>query len=158
MFSISFKIDPKLDVIYDVNVVYDLGRINNKYYQKLDTVLGRSASGMAPSWQKIYKWIGQKLRNGTWKGAASYTMTRTRRGGKRKSYTYPLSKLVYREALAFAIARSIGKRGSLKNRSPFITESRIRIDLAFQQAEQEFNEVWSDNISTIIEEKITILF
>lgn len=158
MFSISFKIDSEFDVIYNVDITYDLGRIESDYYKQVDTVLGRSPSGMAPSHQKIYRWIGQKLRNGTWKGPASYTMTRTRKGGKKKTYTYPLSKLVYRKALAFVIARSIGERGSLKNRSPFITESKIRIDLAIAQSEQEFAERWPFDYLTNLEDKLTLLF
>jgi hypothetical protein len=158
MFSISFKIDSEFDVIYNVDITYDLGRIESDYYKQVDTVLGRSPSGMAPSYQKIYRWIGQKLRNGTWKGPASYTMTRTRKGGKKKTYTYPLSKLVYRKALAFVIARSIGERGSLKNRSPFITESKIRIDLAIAQSEQEFAERWPFDYLTNLEDKLTLLF
>ena len=157
MFSISYKIDNEFDVIYNVQITYDLGRIENEYYQKVDTVLGRDNSGMRPSYQKIYKWIGQKLRNGTWKGAAVYTMKRTRRG-KTKTYTYTLSKLIYRKALAFAIARSIGERGALKNRSPFITEARIRIDLALVESEQEFAELWPFDYLTNLERKLTLLF
>ena len=157
MFSISFKIDKELDAIYDVLVTYDFSRIDNEYYQQVDTVLGAAKTGMNPSYQVILKWITNKLRNGTWKGATTYTMRRTRRG-KTSTNTYSISKLVYRKALAFAIARSIGERGNLKNRSPFITEARIRIELALLDAENEFYDLWENDLANNLERKLTVIF
>lgn len=84
-------------------------------------------------------------------------MRRTRRG-KTSTNTYSISKLVYRKALAFAIARSIGERGNLKNRSPFITEARIRIDLALLESEAEFAELWPDAFLNNLERKLTVIF
>jgi hypothetical protein len=157
MFSISFKIDKEFDVICDVRVVYDFSRIDNEYYQQVDTVLGAAKTNMSPSYQVILKWITNKLRNGTWKGATTYTMRRTRRG-KTSTNTYSISKLVYRKALAFAIARSIGERGNLKNRSPFITEARIRIELALLDSESEFVEIWPEAFLNNLERKLTVIF
>jgi hypothetical protein len=157
MFSISFKIDKEFDVIYDVRIVYDLSRIDNPYYQQVDTVLGAAKTGMRPSYQAILKWITTKLRNGTWKGSTTYTLKRTRRG-KTSTNTYSISKLVYRKALAFAIARSIGERGNLKNRSPFITEAKIRIELALLDSESEFVEIWPDVFLNNLERKLTVIF
>ena len=159
MFSISFKIDKKLDVIYDVVVTYDFQRFGIPYYQRIDTVLGRTRSTppMKVSTNAIYKWIGQKIRNGTWKGAQSYTMTRTRRGVS-KEYTYPLSKLIYRRALAFVIARTINEDQRLENRSPYITKARVQAIKAVNQSEIEFNEIWLDGVSLKIEKQLISVF
>jgi hypothetical protein len=60
--------------------------------------------------------------------------------------------------LAFAIARSIGERGNLKNRSPFITEARIRIELALLDSESEFVEIWPEAFLNNLERKLTVIF
>lgn len=159
MFSISFKIDNSLDAIYDVTVTYDFDRFEIPYYQRIDTVLGRSKASppMRVSTGAIYKWIGRKIKNGTWKGAQSYTMTRTRRGVS-KQYTYPLSKLIYRKALAFAIARTINEDQRLENRSPYITKARVQAIKAINQSEKEFNEVWITDLALKIEKQVISVF
>lgn len=159
MFSISFSIDKELDAIYDISITYDFDRLEVDYYRRIDRVLGRDRANpaMRVSTDAIYKWIGQKIRNGTWKGAQSYTMTRTRRGVS-KQYTYPLSKLIYRRALAFVIARTINEDQRLENRSPYITRARTQVTKAVNQSEKEFYDLWENDLATNLESKITALF
>lgn len=159
MFSISFSIDKELDAIYDISITYDFDRLELAYYRRIDRVLGRDRANppMRVSTDAIYKWIGQKIRNGTWKGAQSYTMTRTRRGVS-KQYTYPLSKLIYRRALAFVIARTINEDQRLENRSPYITRARTQVTKAVNQSEKEFYDLWENDLATNLESKITALF
>lgn len=159
MFSISFKIDKEFDVIYDISITYDFDRIDVPYYRRLDRVLGRekASPNMSVSTAAIEKWILRKLRNGTWKGSTTYELTRTRRG-KTTTRSYPISKLVYRRALAFVIARTINEDQILENRSPYITIARVRVRKSIDSAEKEFYEIWENDFAINIERKLTVIF
>jgi hypothetical protein len=151
--SIRYKIDNKFDAIYDVQIVYTIDLSSAPYATAVDTVLGRDASGMSPSIQAIEQWIMQKLSNGTWKGENMYII---KRGGK--SYSYPLTDFKYRRKLAFVIARSIKDRGYLKNRSPYLTEGKLRYELAILDSVNEFQDIWNEAIAEKVYDKLTIIF
>lgn len=153
-FRISYKINKEFDVIYDVQVFYRLeNTIDVPYATRVDTVLGREPVRMKPSISAIEKWISQKLSNGTWRGGNMYIM---RRGGK--TYSYPLSNFKYRTRLAYIIAKGIEDRGYLKTRSPYLTEGKLRQELAFLDAKNEFEFLWEEQLSVILGNKITALF
>ena len=151
MFSISYKINKEFDIIYDVSITYDFDRIGVPYYRRVDTVLGRekASPSMRVSTGAIEKWINNKITNGTWSGPKTYSLTRTR-GTESETKEYPLSKLVYRRALAFVIARKINEDQFLEKRSPYITIARVKVIRAIKKAENEFYEYWgSDSINKI---------
>ena len=153
-FRVSYRINKEFDVIYDVRVSYDIDRaIGVPYASKVDTVLGREKSGMSPSSTAIEQWIKQKLSNGTWKGSNMYIM---KKGGK--TYSYPLSNFKYRSKLAYIIARGIKERGYLKNRSPFLTEGKLRQELAFLDSKNEFEALWGEELARVLGNKIQSLF
>ena len=152
-FRISYKINKEFDVIYDVSVSYEIDLSGVPYAAAVDTVLGRERTGMKPPISAISIWIRQKLSNGTWKGSNMYIK---RRGNK--TYRYPLSKLTYRRSLAYLIARKIGERGYLQNRSPYLTEGRLRQELAFLDSIREFEQLWENELSLSVENKIGLLF
>lgn len=152
-FRISYKINKEFDIIYDVSVSYAIDLTGIPYAASVDTVLGRERTGMKPSIDAISLWIRQKLSNGTWKGSNMYIK---RRGNK--TYRYPLSKLTYRRSLAYLIARKIGQRGYLQNRSPYLTEGRLRQELAFLDSIREFEQLWENELSLSVENKIGLLF
>lgn len=153
-FRLSYKINQEFNVIYDVRVFYQLeDTIGVPYATRVDTVLGRKPTPMKPSYSAIEGWILQKLSNGTWKGGNMYIM---RRGGK--TYSYPLSNFKYRTRLAYIIAKGIRERGYLKNRSPYLTEGKLRQELAFLDAKNEFEALWEEQLSLILGNKITALF
>jgi hypothetical protein len=151
--SIRYKIDREFDSIYDVNITYTIDLESAPYASAVDTVLGRESSGMAPSIQAIDNWIVQKLSNGTWKGGNMYIIKRGE-----KSYSYPLTDFRYRRKLAFVIARSIKDRGYLKNRSPYITEGKLRYELAILDSVNEFQDIWNEAIAEKVYDKLTIIF
>lgn len=153
-FRLSYKINKEFDIIYDIQVFYRLEEtIGVPYATRVDTVLGREPVNMKPSVSAIEKWILQKLSNGTWRGGNMYIM---RRGGK--TYSYPLSNFKYRTRLAYIIAKGIGDRGFLKTRSPYLTEGKLRQELAFLDAKNEFERLWEQQLSVILGNKITALF
>lgn len=152
-FKISYKINKEFDIIYDVSVSYEIDLSGVPYAAAVDTVLGREKTGMNPPIDAISLWIKQKLSNGTWKGSNMYIK---RRGNK--TYRYPLSKLTYRRSLAYLIARKIGQRGYLQNRSPYLTEGRLRQELAFLDSIREFEQLWENELSLSVENKIGLLF
>lgn len=152
-FRISYKINKEFDVIYNVSVSYSIDLTGIPYAASVDTVLGRKRTRMKPSIDAISLWIRQKLSNGTWKGSNMYI---NRRGDK--VYRYPLSNLTYRRSLAYLIARKIGKRGYLKNRSPYLTGGRLRQELAFLDSIREFEQLWENELSLSVENKIGLLF
>ena len=160
VFRISYKINKEFDVIYDVFILgNDRGRISaqklieSKYAGRIDTVAGKDPTSMSPPISAIDVWISQKLKNGTWKGGNMYI---TKRG--EKTYSYPLSNPKYRKKLAYIIARGIKNRGYLKNRSPYLTEGNLRLELAYFDSKREFEALWSDQLANILDNKITALF
>jgi len=159
MFSISFKIDKEFDIIYDVSITYDFDKIGVPYYKRVDTVLGRekASPNMKVSTGAIEKWIDRKITNGTWRGPKTYTLTRTR-GTSKESKEYSLSKLVYRRALAFVIARKINQDQTLDTRSPYITIARVKVIRAINKAEKEFYAFWENEFATNLGQKLTLLF
>jgi len=152
-FRISYKINKEFDVIYDISVSYEIDLAGVPYAAAVDTVLGREKTNMSPSISAISIWIQQKLSNGTWKGSNMYIK---RRGNK--TYTYPLSKLSYRRNLAYLIARKIKQRGYLQNRSPYLTEGKLRQELAFLDSIREFEQLWENELSVSVENKVGLLF
>jgi hypothetical protein len=159
LFSVSYKIDKGIDSIYDVSITYDFDRIGVPYYKRVDRVLGRERAqpNMKVSTGAIEKWINNKISNGTWKGPKTYSLTRTR-GQAKETKEYSLSKLVYRRALAFAIARKINEDQVLETRSPYLTIARVKVIRAIQKAEKEFYDFWEDSLSSTIEQKIILGF
>lgn len=153
-FKLSYKINQEFDIIYDVQVSYQLeDTLGVPYATRVDTVLGREPARMKPSINAIERWILQKMSNGTWRGGNMYIM---RRGNK--TYSYPLSDFKYRKRLAYIIAKSIEDRGYLKTRSPYLTEGKLRQELAFLDAKNEFEALWEQELSLILGNKITALF
>jgi len=148
-----YKIDKEFNVIYDVSIIYTINLESVPYASSVDTVFGMDESGMSPSIQAIEQWIMQKLSNGTWKGENMYII---KRGGK--SYSYPLTDFKYRRKLAFVIARSIKDRGYLKNRSPYLTEGKLRYELAILDSVNEFQDIWNEAIAEKVYDKLTIIF
>lgn len=151
--SIRYKIDPKLDVIYNVSISYTIDFPNAPYARAVDTIEGKKVSGMRPSVSAIEQWISQKLSNGTWKGGNMYII---RRDGK--NYSYPLSDFKYRKKLAYVIAKSIKERGYLKTRSPYLAQGKLLYELAFLESINEFETIWENDVFGIIENKLTLLF
>lgn len=150
---IRYKIDAKLDVIYNVSISYIIDFEGAPYARAVDTIEGKKVSGMRPSISAIEQWITQKLSNGTWKGSNMYII---RRNGK--NYSYPLSDFRYRKRLAYVIARSIKDRGYLKTRSPYLAQGKLLYELAFLESINQFETIWENDVFGTIENKLTLLF
>lgn len=151
--TVNYKIDSNLDAIYDVRITYRLDLSDAPYARAVDTVEGRDSSGLSPSISAIEQWISQKLSNGTWRGGNMYIIRR-----KGKNYSYSLNDFRYRRRLAFVIARSIKDRGYLKTRSPYLTEGKLRYELAMLDSINEFMVIWEDDVALAVSDKLISLF
>jgi len=176
--SISYSINKDLDVIENVAVTF-INRLSKpKYAELVDSTAGENPTfEIEVSARQIESWIFAKVKNGTWKSqygnnykqSNNYSTRREKRnfnkgsrGGKTKTYLYPLvgaekSKKA-RASLAFLIARSINQNQQLKNRSPYFASGNIVAEFAILSALEEFNQIWLQNLGTSSINKVISIF
>ena len=175
---ISYSINKELDCAENVSITY-VNNISGALYGRfIDIATARSISEQPdPSVSAISRWIYGKIQNGTWSNpnGAYYVVSNnysTRndknvkvkgsRGGRSKTYAYPLigspKSKKYRNALAYKFVNAINERGELKNKSSFLTAGNLQIEFALLSAIEEFNEIWGNDLSTKIYEKVTSIF
>jgi hypothetical protein len=172
--KISYKINKDFDIIYDAAISFDL-RIKDQipYAEYVDEELGEQPDGLYASVPEIEKWIRVKIKNGRWKNAngANYVVnnnyssrldpgvvSKGSRGGKSKTYTYPLvghpKSKKYRTWLAIVLAKSINQNGELQNRSNYMRTGFLLVEAALYSAIEEFYEYWEqdsfDKIGSVI--------
>jgi hypothetical protein len=176
--SISYTTNKEFDVIENVSITFFNRLVRPLYAELIDSNLADdSFQELDVEASDIERWILAKVKNGTWKNkygpnyvqSNNYSTRRERRdvnkgvrGGKSKTYVYPLvgapkSKKA-RASLAFLIARSINQNQSLKNRSPYFASGNIVAEFALLSALEEFNELWLQDIGVAsINKVISIL-
>lgn len=172
--KISYRIDKEFDIIYDAAISFDL-RIKNQipYAEYVDEELGEQPDGLYASVPEIEKWIRVKIKNGRWRNpnGANYVVSNNyssrqdpgvvskgSRGGKSKTYTYPLvghpKSKKYRTWLAILLARSINENGELQNRSNYMRTGFLLVEAAIYSAIEEFYAYWEQDSFDKIESKI----
>jgi len=176
--SISYSINNDMDVIENVSVTF-FNRLRTPSYAELVD----SRAGENPTQEvyadaaKIEKWIYAKVNNGNWKSKFgnnyvannNYSTRREKasvnkgiRGGKSKTYLYPLvgspKSKKYRKSLAFLIARSINQNQQLKNRSPYFASGNIVAEFAILSALEEFNQIWLQDLGASSINKVISIF
>jgi hypothetical protein len=175
---ISYSINKELDCIENVSLTYVNDIRGARYGRFIDIATARSISEEPnPSVSAISKWIYGKIQNGTWDNpnGAYYVVSNNYssrkdpkvkakgiRGGKSKTYKYPLvgssKSKKYRNALAYKFVNAINERGELKNKSAFLTAGNLQIEFALLSAIEEFNNIWLNDLSTRVGVTINNIF
>jgi hypothetical protein len=161
--SISYKINKEIDIIENVVVTF-VNRVSEPNYAPLvDKTLGAfPTQKIDVSAREIESWIFAKVKNGTWsnQNGANYKKTVKSNRGDEKTYLYPLSNKKARASLAFVIARSINKKQTLKNRSPFLVNPiiNLRAEFAILSGLEEFNQLWLQDLGVESIKKVISLF
>jgi hypothetical protein len=156
---ISYKINKDINIIENV-VVRFVNRVSEPSYAgRVEKTLGAvKDKNINVSARAIESWIFAKVKNGTWKNenGANYKKS----NGRGSTYFYPLSNKKARASLAFVIARSINKKQILKNRSPFLVNSKInlRAEFAILSGLKEFNELWLQDLGVESINKVISIF
>jgi hypothetical protein len=156
---ISYKINKDINIIENV-VVRFVNRVSEPSYAgRVEKTLGAvKDKNINVSARAIESWIFAKVKNGTWENenGANYKKS----NGRGSTYFYPLSNKKARASLAFVIARSINKKQILKNRSPFLVNSKInlRAEFAILSGLKEFNGLWLQDLGVESINKVISIF
>ena len=175
---IRYSINKELDCIENVSLTYVNDISGASYGRFIDIATSRIINESPnPSVAAISKWIYGKIQNGTWSNpngtdyvVSNNYLTRNdpkvkskgSRGGKSKTYRYPLvgspKSKIYRNALAYKFVNAINERGELKNKSPLLTAGNLQVEFALISAIEEFNDIWGEDLSAKVYEKVTSIF